>query len=80
MIHRVKKGETLTAIANKYGVPLASILKANSAVIRDPNIIQVGWEIKIPTPSTGETFQQVFNRVLKDIEDLPSFKKFMELL
>lgn len=80
MIHRVKKGETLTAIANKYGVPLASILKANSAIIKDANLIQVGWEIKIPTPTEGESFQQLFNRVLNDIEDLPSFKSLMEKL
>lgn len=80
MTHRVKKGDTLSAIAKKYNTTVAEIMRVNSAVIQDPNKIQVGWDIKIPSPSTGDSFQQAFHKVLKDIEDLPSFKKFMEML
>lgn len=79
MIHKVKRGDTLSAIAKKYGVTVDAIMRENSAIIKNANVINVGWEIKIPAP-TGESFQQVINTVLKDIESLPSFKKLMEML
>lgn len=78
MIHKVKSGDTLSAIATKYGVTVDAIVKANSAIIKNANVIQAGWEIKIPAPASGESFQQLFNRVLKDIDELPSFKKLLE--
>lgn len=80
MIHRVKSGDTLTGIAKKYGVTVEAILRENSAVIKNADKIQTGWEIKIPSPSSGDTFQQLFNSVLKDLEELPNFKKLMEML
>lgn len=79
MTHRIKKGETLSSIAKQYNTTVSEIMRINSAVIQDADKIQAGWDIKIP-PSSGESFQQVINNVLKDIENLPSFKKLMEML
>ena len=44
--HEVVKGETLSGIAQKYGVTLKSVMEAN--MIKDPGKIQVGQKIKIP--------------------------------
>lgn len=44
--HIVKKGESLTKIAKKYGVELQDILKANG--IDDPENIQAGEKIRVP--------------------------------
>ncbi|MCK5706956.1 MAG: LysM peptidoglycan-binding domain-containing protein [Candidatus Aureabacteria bacterium] len=44
--HIVKKGESLTRIAKKYGVSLKEILKENK--IDDPEEIKTGEKIRIP--------------------------------
>ena len=44
--HIVKKGESLTKIAEKYGVPLQDILKVNA--IEDSDTVKAGEKIKIP--------------------------------
>ncbi|MBN1521623.1 MAG: LysM peptidoglycan-binding domain-containing protein [Candidatus Aureabacteria bacterium] len=44
--HIVKKGESLTKIANTYGVTLQDILRANS--ITNPDSVKPGEKIKIP--------------------------------
>lgn len=44
-VYTVKKGDTLTAIANKYGTTVAKLKKANN--IKNANIITVGQKIKI---------------------------------
>ena len=46
-IYTVKKGDTLSQIATKYGVTLGDLLRANPQ-IKDPNIIFPGQEIYIP--------------------------------
>ena len=48
VIHKVKAGETLGAIANQNGITFTQLLAANPA-ISNPNQISVGQEIKIPT-------------------------------
>lgn len=45
-IHTVKKGETLSAIAKRYGVTVDSIVKANK--IKDKNVIRTGSVFVIP--------------------------------
>lgn len=49
-VHVVKKGETLGAIARRYGTTVARLAALNG--IADPNRIWVGQRIKLP-PSTG---------------------------
>ncbi len=46
VVHVIKAGETLGAIAHKYGVPIGEIAKANN--IADPKKIRPGQELKIP--------------------------------
>lgn len=46
-IHIVKSGETLSQIAEKYGVTLEKIIEVNP-IIADPNDIDVGLKVKIP--------------------------------
>src|SRR5262252_3789225 len=48
--HTVKPGELLSTIAKKNNVTVADILAANPD-ITNPNLIQVGQVIQIPTPA-----------------------------
>ena len=48
-IHIVKQGDSLYSIAQKYGVSLEDVLKANPG-ISNPDVIDVGTKVKIPTP------------------------------
>lgn len=54
--YTVKAGDTLTAIARKFGTTVEALLKANPQ-IKNPDLIRVGEVIKIPgknqTPVTG---------------------------
>lgn len=45
--HTVKRGDTLSAIASKYGTSVSAIQKLNSSLIRNVNLIQVGWKIRV---------------------------------
>jgi LysM repeat protein len=45
--YTVKSGDTLTAIARKYGTTVEALLKANPQ-IKNPDLIRVGEVIKIP--------------------------------
>lgn len=44
--HVVRKGETLWAIARRYGTTVARILELNSA-IKNPNLIYVGQKVRV---------------------------------
>ena len=46
--YTVQKGNTLSAIAKKHGCTVADIIAANSDLIKNPNRIHVGWQLKIP--------------------------------
>lgn len=49
--HKVKRGDTLWAIAKKYygsGAKYPTIYNANKDKIKNPNLIQIGWVLKIP--------------------------------
>jgi murein DD-endopeptidase MepM/ murein hydrolase activator NlpD len=58
--HTVQPGETLFIIANQHDVTIGSIVLANN--ILDPNIVQVGQTLKIPTgpPPTPEPLPAPF--------------------
>ena len=43
--HTVKKGETLTGIASKYGTSVADLVKLNN--IENPNLILVGQKLRV---------------------------------
>ena len=46
--YEVAKGDSLSEIAEKYGVSWKEIYEANRHVIKDPDIIWPGWKLKIP--------------------------------
>ena len=59
VIHTVQAGDSLWAIARKYGCTVAKIVAANSDLIKNPNRIYAGWQLKIPLPGTGSTSDAV---------------------
>jgi len=44
--YRVQKGETLTHIAHKYGIPLRDLEAANPGV--RPRLLQIGQRLTVP--------------------------------
>ena len=92
--YKVKKGDTLSGIAKKYGVSVDAIRLANLSLIKNVNLINVGWVLTIPSgsgstppatkqPTKEETdteLKKTFNKVLDDIEKLDSVKKLLALL
>ncbi len=51
--HRVRRGETVAAIATRYGVPVATLLKANG--IRNPRDLQAGRTLVVATRHRGSS-------------------------
>ncbi len=52
IIHVVKKGETLSAISQKYHVPIADILRHNG--LANASAIKIGQKLKIPSPAAAK--------------------------
>lgn len=44
----VAKGDTLWTISRKYGCTVSEIVAANSDLIKNPNRIYLGWQLKLP--------------------------------
>ena len=45
----VQAGDTMSKIAKKFGVPLATLIDANKTTIPNPNVLQVGDTVIIPS-------------------------------
>jgi len=45
--YTVKRGDTLSGIASRYGTSISAIQKLNSSLIKNVNLIQVGWKIRV---------------------------------
>lgn len=45
----VVKGDSLSKIGERYGIPWKEIYEANKDQIRNPDLIQPGWKLKIPS-------------------------------
>jgi LysM repeat protein len=43
----VKRGDTLSGIASRYGTSVSAIQKLNSSLIKNVNLIQIGWRIRV---------------------------------
>lgn len=77
--YKVVIGDTLSAIAREHNTTVEAIASTNG--IKNPNLIQVGQVLQIPTKPTGNT--AVYNALitcLDAIEDLPEFKTLSGLL
>lgn len=75
MIYTVKKGDSLSAIAQAHGTTVKRLAELNN--IKDINVIRVGQ--KLAVPENADTCQQL-KQCIADIEKLPSFKKLLSLL
>ncbi|MCD6065002.1 MAG: LysM peptidoglycan-binding protein [Flavipsychrobacter sp.] len=47
--YTVVSGDNLTKIGKQFGVSWQEIFEANKDQIKDPDLIQPGWKLKIPT-------------------------------
>jgi LysM repeat protein len=54
--YTIQKGDTLSALANKYGTTIQALLSANPQ-ITNPNLIYAGSTLKIPTITTSPQTQ-----------------------
>jgi hypothetical protein len=50
-IYVAKSGDTMSKIANKFHVPLATLVEANKTNIPDPNRLKIGDQVIIPSAS-----------------------------
>lgn len=47
--YTVVNGDSLSKIAAKHGTTWQKIYESNKDVVKNPDLIQVGWKLKIPT-------------------------------
>lgn len=85
--YTVKKGDTLTAIAKKFGTTVQTLVKLNN--ISNPNLIITGQVLKVSESSTpapapidteNEKIGKQLKTALKDIRNVPSVKALLEML
>lgn len=84
MTYTVQRGDTLTAIAKKYGTTVEALVASNG--IKNKNLIYTGQVLTIPVkevqqekPNNTQLYN-AFITCLDAIEDLPEFKALEELL
>lgn len=46
--YTVAKGDSLSSIAERYGLKWKQIYEANRHLIKDPDMIRPGWKLSIP--------------------------------
>jgi len=46
--YEVVRGDSLSKIGKRFGVSWKEIYEANKPLIKDPDLIQPGWKLKIP--------------------------------
>lgn len=47
--YTVVGGDSLSKIGKAHGVSWEAIFEANRDIVKNPDLIQVGWKLKIPT-------------------------------
>lgn len=86
--YKIKKGDTLSAIATAFGTSVESLRMANSELIKDVNKLEVGWIIIIPNTSKpsneSESYYnklgRLFHKALKDIKAIKSVNELIDFL
>lgn len=68
--YQVKKGDTLSAIANKYGVSVAELASANK--LPNPDLVVEGTVLVIPSKTKGSSQQNVGAHIIKAGDTLSS--------
>lgn len=76
MTYTVKRGDTLSEIAETFGVDMWDLAEANG--LRNPNYIVVGQVLTIPRED--DKVLHALNKCLDAIEALPEFKTLSGLL
>ncbi len=71
--HVVKSGETLSEIAERYGVSVKRLLQLNG--IKDPNLVEAGTRLKLPegSPAQGQPHRERRRNALRDRRALWAF-------
>lgn len=64
MKHLVKRGDTLSELAERYGVTVDAIMEANPK-IRNRDLIYTGDTIEIPGTKVRSVWKKVIDRLLK---------------
>ena len=65
-VYTVKRGDTLSAIAIKYGTTVANLVKLNG--IKNPNLIEVGQKIVVKaTPTATPTTKKSLEEIAKEV-------------
>ncbi|MFC4776483.1 LysM peptidoglycan-binding domain-containing protein [Paenibacillus sp. GCM10023252] len=73
-IHMVKKGETLYGLSQKYNVSLEELIKLNSD-IANPDLLQVGMKVKIPSATPAPGMDIMHQHVVKQGDTLWKLSK-----
>lgn len=79
--YKVKKGDTLSKIAEKHGTTVTKLASLNQ--IANVNKISVGQILVLPPGSGAKDYAEIGKQMevcLTEIENLPSFQRFMKLL
>ena len=77
MTYTVKRGDTLSTIAARFGTSVPALVSANG--IKNANLIHVGQLLTIPTKDYAAIGKKV-EEVMEDITALPSYKDLLKLL
>jgi len=56
MVHRVRRGETLSTIASRYGTSVRAIMAHNG--LTSSHYLRAGWKLKIPTKASYASAQE----------------------
>lgn len=81
--YTVVKGDTLSKIAKQFGTSVSAIQKANAKLIKNVNIISVGWVLNIPVPKPSKDYEAIGKQMetaVADVQNLPSVKKLLSMM
>lgn len=79
--YKVKKGDTLSKIAEKFGTTVTRLAAINQ--IANVNKISVGQILRLPSGSNDKNYEAIGKHMevcLSDIENLPSFQRLLKMI